>query len=249
MPFSNMMNDTISIIKPDGTSFDNIKASVQHENIFVMNGSLPIEEGDSIIRILPNNMQEEYIVLDRGFYPKSGGIPANFQMKVEKKIKNKQLADNKVSITMTMTNNEYFKYREPQTEKPFVFVVMPFNKDIVSNDVYELGIKDAIESFNLKCVRIDEDLESKGFMDKIYSHILDSELVIVDFTGERPNCYYEAGIAHALNKEVIIISQTGDSVPADIKHFNYHTYSKDNISGLKNRLKSIIDVVLKKKQK
>jgi hypothetical protein len=46
---------------------------------------LPVEEGDTVERKLPNGMVETYTVLDRGFVPDFNGVvPPHYQMKVRK---------------------------------------------------------------------------------------------------------------------------------------------------------------------
>ena len=80
----NLMRDKVSLIKDDGRRFDDIKANVQPDKIFIDDASLPIEEGDKLIRTLPNNLVESYIVLDRGYYESIGGIPSHYQVKVRK---------------------------------------------------------------------------------------------------------------------------------------------------------------------
>jgi hypothetical protein len=81
---SNMLKDTVTLIKKDGTQFDGIKASVQTKKIFINDASLPIEEGDNITRILPSGLTEVYLVLDRGFYDKQMGSSAHYQVQVSK---------------------------------------------------------------------------------------------------------------------------------------------------------------------
>lgn len=80
----NLMRDKVSLIKDDGSRFDDIKANVQPHKIFIDDASLPIEEGDKLIRTLPNNLVESYIVLDRGYYESIGDIPSHYQVKVRK---------------------------------------------------------------------------------------------------------------------------------------------------------------------
>jgi hypothetical protein len=46
--------------------------------------------------------------------------------------------------------------------------------------------------------------------------IAKSELVFCELSGERPNCYYEAGFAHALGKELILAVRTTDKVHFDL---------------------------------
>ena len=80
----NLLRDKVSLIKDSSIRFDDIKANVQQGKIFIDDASLPIEEGDKLIRTLPNNLVESYIVLDRGYYEGIGGIPPHYQVKVRK---------------------------------------------------------------------------------------------------------------------------------------------------------------------
>lgn len=83
-PFRTLMNDTVSLLKATGERIDGIKAHVQSALILIADTSLPIEEGDKLHRTLPNSLVESYLVLDRGFYAAVAGIPAHFQVKVQK---------------------------------------------------------------------------------------------------------------------------------------------------------------------
>lgn len=74
--------DKISLIKPDGTRISEISAFVQTETVFIPDGNLPIEEGDTIERVLPSGLIEEYLVLDRRYMSMG---PYRFQTKVRKK--------------------------------------------------------------------------------------------------------------------------------------------------------------------
>jgi hypothetical protein len=78
------MRDKVSLIKEDGSRFDNIKANVQRDKIFIDDVSLPIEEGDKLKRTLPNKLVESYIVLERGYYESIREIPSHYQVKVRK---------------------------------------------------------------------------------------------------------------------------------------------------------------------
>lgn len=82
--FEQMCNSIVTIIKPDGRKFENIRANVQPTKIFIHDASLPIEEGDSISRNLPNGLNERYLVLDRGFHDTFHSIQAHYQIKVRK---------------------------------------------------------------------------------------------------------------------------------------------------------------------
>jgi len=84
MPGDDMKRDTVTLIKRDGKTYDGIRANVQTAKIFTANADAPVEEGDTILRVLPNGLEERYIVLDRGYYSESAGWPARYQIKVRK---------------------------------------------------------------------------------------------------------------------------------------------------------------------
>lgn len=78
------MSDEVVLIKDNGTRIEGIAASVQKGKIFIDDGSLPIEEGDHLVRELPNGLEESYVVLDRGFYEGGGSIGSHYQCDVQK---------------------------------------------------------------------------------------------------------------------------------------------------------------------
>lgn len=80
----NLMNDKITIRKQNGDEIQDVAANVQPGKIFIADGEVPLEEGDTILRQLPNNMSEAYVVADRGYFAKMGGIKAHYQAKVRK---------------------------------------------------------------------------------------------------------------------------------------------------------------------
>ncbi len=84
MPFDNLMTDKITIIKQDGSRFDDIKASVQKNKIFIQSTKYLIEPRDIIQRKMSNGGEETYEVIDPGFHEQFHGIPAGYQMDVRK---------------------------------------------------------------------------------------------------------------------------------------------------------------------
>ena len=81
---SSIHRETITLIKRNGQTFDGIQANVQPTQIFTLNADAPVEEGDIIRRVLPNRLEERYIVIDRGFYSQMRHREAHYQMKVRK---------------------------------------------------------------------------------------------------------------------------------------------------------------------
>lgn len=83
-PFNEIASDIVVLIKPDGRRIEGVRSNVQSTKIFVVDGSLPIEEGDVVERKRPNGIVEHYTVLDAGYHDDFYGIPAHFEMEVRK---------------------------------------------------------------------------------------------------------------------------------------------------------------------
>jgi hypothetical protein len=84
MNISELMNDTVDLLKGNGTKVSGLRASVQRTKIFMDAGKLLIESGDLIQRRMSNGAEDTYQVIDPGFHEAFGGIPANYQMEVKK---------------------------------------------------------------------------------------------------------------------------------------------------------------------
>lgn len=103
-------------------------------------------------------------------------------------------------------------------QKKRCFYVMPFNEEDIEV-VYEDYAKPVIENdCNLECERGDDVFGSNVIMDDILSSIKNSDIIIADLTRKNANVFYEVGICHALNKQVLLLAQSIDEVPFDLRH-------------------------------
>jgi hypothetical protein len=103
----------------------------------------------------------------------------------------------------------------PPTRK--CFVVMPFG-DATLNIVYEDIIRPIIDNCGLACERGDDVFGSNIVMDDIRASIEAAAVVVADLTGRNANVFYEVGIAHAINKPVLLMAQSIEDVPFDLRH-------------------------------
>jgi len=121
--------------------------------------------------------------------------------------------------------------------------MMPF--DAAFEPVYE-SIQQAATAVNLRCCRVDDIWEAPTIIQDIVSLIDRSRIVICDCTGRNPNVFYEAGIAHTLGRDVVLLTQHGADIPFDIHHLRYIPYL-NNVEGraamceaLSDRLRTIV---------
>jgi hypothetical protein len=98
------------------------------------------------------------------------------------------------------------------------FVVMPFADEDLQV-VYEDFVKPVLtEQCNLECERGDDVFGSNVIMDDIRKSIGEADLVLADLTRKNANVFYEVGISHTLDKPVLLLAQTMDDVPFDLRH-------------------------------
>ena len=109
-----------------------------------------------------------------------------------------------------------------------ISAMMPFDGYFTS--VYE-AIKSASHSAGFECKRADDIWNHSTVIQDVFSLIFQSYIVVCDFTGKNPNVFYEAGIAHALGKHVVPITQSEYDIPFDLKHHRYAKYL-NNSEGL-----------------
>jgi hypothetical protein len=103
------------------------------------------------------------------------------------------------------------------------FVVMPFAGAIGGyfHHVYEPAIKKA----GLNAVRADADIFGTGkIIDQIWTGINAAKVLVAELTTKNPNVFYELGLAHALNKPVVLVSSNEEDVPFDLRHIRVIYY-------------------------
>lgn len=125
-------------------------------------------------------------------------------------------------VTATRSKPRVFSINDPQiTENVLVSVMMPF--DVSFNPVY-VAIQKAAEQAGLRCRRADEIWETPAVIQDIVNLIDRAKVVVCDCTGRNPNVFYEIGIAHALGREVLLLTQSEHDVPFDLRHLRYIRY-------------------------
>lgn len=103
-----------------------------------------------------------------------------------------------------------------------IFVIMPFQEEF--DYLYQNYIKKVCKRINVSCMRADDLYSSKPIMQDIWSLIYNSKVVIADCSTKNPNVMYELGIAHAIGKEVILITQDVNDIPFDLRHLRHLHY-------------------------
>ena len=101
---------------------------------------------------------------------------------------------------------------------------MPFGAEL--DAVYEFVIKPALDDAGFKAVhRADESANQQLIMRDVIASINQAQLIIADVTGGNPNVLYELGVAHALNRPVIMMTQSIEELPFDLASYRVIKYT------------------------
>jgi hypothetical protein len=123
---------------------------------------------------------------------------------------------------------------KPQT----CFVVMPFDKKF--DPVYE-SIVEAVTGPGLYFASCESAAKRGGggyIMEDVLRSIEQSEVIVADVTGNNENVLYELGYAHKAKsfRNVIIITQTMERAPFDIRGYRLIDYDMSDLERLKQEL-------------
>ena len=106
-------------------------------------------------------------------------------------------------------------------KKPKVFVITPFREEFLA--LYEELKK--VFSVDYEFTNAGDLDSQQNILQDIVEGINNAKVIIADLTGLNANVFYELGLAHAMNKKVIIITQDSDELPFDIKSYRVNEYS------------------------
>ena len=121
------------------------------------------------------------------------------------------------------------------------FVISPFGPEGSetrrnSDDLYELIIQPALEVFDFDVVRGDKLYSVTAITEDIINHVQNSELCIIDLTGNNPNVYYECGRRHETAKPFIHVKRIGEQIPFDIAGIRTIDYDLSDGRKIKNSI-------------
>jgi hypothetical protein len=107
--------------------------------------------------------------------------------------------------------------------KSDILVLMPF--DAAMRPIYDDHITSLAKRLNKSVSRADDFFTSERIMEEIWTALINTSIVIADCTARNPNVFYEIGLAHAIGKPTVLITQTAQDVPFDLRHRRYIEYS------------------------
>ena len=131
--------------------------------------------------------------------------------------------------------------------KKLCFVIMPFSSTnrCSTEDwtaIFENVHKPAItgSGHGYKCER--SKIRTGAFIKDIILQLNQADVVLADLTDMNPNVFYELGVRHALKNRTILVSQTMDDIPSDLKQYGiilYNTTAK-SVNEYKKQIRKIL---------
>jgi DNA-binding transcriptional ArsR family regulator len=134
----------------------------------------------------------------------------------------------------------YFGTPAPLSTGPDLFVAMPFLPSL--RPIFDDHILPVARRIGLSAVRADDFFATRSIVSDIWAAVCAARIVVADCTGRNPNVFYEIGLAHTVGRPVILITQTDDDVPFDLRHIRYirYEYTPRGMSDFEQRLAATI---------
>lgn len=106
-------------------------------------------------------------------------------------------------------------------DSTLVAVMMPFSPGF---DVVYETIEAAVSDAGLQCIRADNIWDHDHVMGDVISLLWRAQIVVADLTGRNTNVFYETGLAHALPRRTVLLTQERTDIPFDLQSIRYLQY-------------------------
>lgn len=152
----------------------------------------------------------------------------------------------KATSPRAITNAHQRAGVKKKEEKQSCFVIMPFGGwyDQYYDDIY----RPAIEEAGLISQRADDLYRPGTIVNDIWQMTQSAKVILADLSGKNPNVFYELGLAHALVKPAILVTESIEQVPFDLRALRVLEYDKNEPDWgrlLKEKLARSIEEVIK----
>ncbi|MBK6850339.1 MAG: hypothetical protein IPG93_01685 [Burkholderiales bacterium] len=139
-----------------------------------------------------------------------------------------------------------FKLPEEPVDPKLVAVMMPFNAEF--NGVLA-AIQGAVTTAGMRCLRADNIWDDDVIIQDVVKLIGTARAVICDLTGKNPNVLYEAGIAHTMGRDVILVAQHESDIPFNLRQVRRIEYfpNEQGLMELSAKVSSRLETLNSKK--
>lgn len=207
------------------------------------------EKSDTLATLLPatslNNF-DDFFASIFGQTPKQPNYTFSTNEKKVPDVKKSTHPTQKLaSTTSTQQLGKIFGGGSFTLDSQLCFVLMPFSDRF--QPVYDDHIRPEVQRAGLRCERADEIRGTSLITWDIWEKINRARFLIADLTDRNPNVFYELGLAHAISKDVILLTQSMDFVPFDLKALRciVYEFTPRGVQLLEKRLSETIAALMK----
>lgn len=101
-----------------------------------------------------------------------------------------------------------------ETREDLIFVLTPFHDDLLDEFMV---VSQVGQELGFKVNRGDERASQGDIFPQLLKLMVTAKVVIANISGRNPNVFYELGIAHALDRSVVLLAHSGTDVPFDVQ--------------------------------
>lgn len=108
---------------------------------------------------------------------------------------------------------------------------MPFSREF--DDVYaaiKASVEGALSTSGGRCFRLDEARPAGRITERLLRELQATFMCVADLTGNTPNVMWEVGYAMALGKPIIIVTQSLQELPFDLRDMQSLEYDRRHLS-------------------
>lgn len=166
--------------------------------------------------------------------------------------------DSLSKMKQQIINEMHFDEYRPSIKNNSVFVITPMGRinkkdygiDYPNNPDYFNKTKAIIQttcsSRGLHCLNFDTK-SGADIIGEIHRQILEANYIIFDISANRPNCYYEYGLAKYLKKKVVLLcNDTTKSIKFDLSNLRYSKYTLETLAEVLNQELDKLDIDISK---
>lgn len=129
-----------------------------------------------------------------------------------------------LSPSRTVNVSPIWRARDIAKRDDLCFVLMPFTDERALQNVYRDHVCKVLDACGLKAERSDDMFDNQQIIEDVWRSICAAKLVIAELTGRNANVFYELGVAHAIGRQSIMITQDPRDVPFDLRHLRFIAY-------------------------
>jgi len=223
---SGLIRELSTLQKPVTIRAENIRELIAYASAIAP--ANPLEAMDRILRFVydrPNSIADLVELSGRTDYPIAYAKNEGEFNVLVKRLVQLGFLENVNGSRYSVSVTGWKRVAELSRERPDsdrAFVAMSFARGM--DDAWREGFLPAMTACGYKPVRVDLIEHNEKICDRIIAEIRKSGLFVGDFTGHRPNVYFEAGFAKGLGVPVIWTCRKDDMAKEKV-HFDTRQYS------------------------